>query len=161
MSTTRIPPGYVPMPLGPDFNSILGPFYGGVFEAGLRMGTRLDARHLNALGTAHGGAVAAIADMQGLLVQQIAGYTDRVTPTVSLSIDFIGRSQADDWLDIRPRLLKATRSLLFCESHLFANDELIARSSAVFKIGPVTSVPWATLGTFFADRFPGSVPVAR
>lgn len=159
-----VPPGYLPLPLGTDdFNAVLGPFYGAAFEDGIRLGVRLAARHLNVFGTAHGGAIAGIADMQGLLVQQISGYSNRLTPTVSLSVDYIGPSAAGEWLDFRPKLLHATRSLLFSETKVHSDGRLVARSSAIFKIGPIADRPFATLGRFFAERFPGSVPdlVAR
>jgi len=154
-----VPAGYQPLPLGAeDFNAVLGPFYGAAFDDGIRLGVRLTARHLNVFGTAHGGAIAAIADMQGLLVQQISGYTNRLTPTVSLTVDYIGPSAKGEWLDFRPTLLHATGSMLFSETKVHSNGRLVARSSAIFKIGPIADRPFATLGRFFAERFPGSVP---
>jgi uncharacterized protein (TIGR00369 family) len=154
----QVPNGYIPLPLGPDFNGHLGPFYGAAFPDGIRLGTRLLEHHLNAFGTAHGGAIAAIADLTGLLVQQMSGHTDRATLTVSLTIQYLDRSFHGEWMNLRPTLLGATKSLLFTKSGVYADDRLVAQSTAIFRIGSVTKVPFATLGHFFADNFPGSVP---
>lgn len=158
MTEQAVPPGYLLLPTGGHFHAQIGPFYGVAFKDGIRMGIRLAEKHLNPFGTAHGGAIAAFADMQGMLAQQLSGYVTHSTPTISLSVDYIGRSEAGEWMDFRPTLLRATRSLLFTETKIHSDDRLVARSSAVFKIGERTDVAFATLGRFFADNFPGSVP---
>jgi len=153
-----VPDGYVPLPVGQDFNAVIGPLYGASFPEGIRLGVRLMYRHLNALGTAHGGVIAAIADLTGLLMQQMSGYTGRMTPTISLNVQYLAPSAVGEWMDLRPTLVRATRTMLFSESGIYADDRLVARSNAIFRIGATTTVPFATLGHFFADTFPGSVP---
>jgi len=157
MTTFDVPDGYVPLPLGNDFNGHIGPIYGAAFGTGIRLGLRLTSKHLNALGTAHGGVIAAIADLTGLLVQQISGYTGRMTPTISLNVQYLAASSVGQWMDLRPKLLRATKTMLFSESGIYADDRLVAQSNAIFRIGAATDVPFATLGHFYSCTFPGSV----
>jgi acyl-coenzyme A thioesterase PaaI-like protein len=53
--------------------------------------------------------------------------------TLTLSLDYVAIARNGAWLNIRPRVLKAGRSIGFVESLIFADEEVVARASATFK----------------------------
>jgi acyl-coenzyme A thioesterase PaaI-like protein len=53
--------------------------------------------------------------------------------TLSLSVDYVAVGRQGAWLDIRPRVLKAGRTIGIIDTLIFADEEVIARASATFK----------------------------
>ena len=71
---------------------MLGPFFYGPVESGFVIGLRVDERHGNARGAAHGGFLLTLADIA-------LGYTAAASDdpplqltTISISADFVGRA---------------------------------------------------------------------
>src|ERR1700723_298930 len=83
------PQGYKLLPTGVGFNQLLGSVYGRLKDGRLTLGMRISPRHLNPQQTCHGGVLASFADMQGYVAQREAGLTDQITPTISLSVDYL------------------------------------------------------------------------
>jgi uncharacterized protein (TIGR00369 family) len=106
----------------------------GVVALGIRVGTQ----HCNARGFLHGGVIAALADnamgfsyMATLLRSDPEASASAVT--LSLSLDYAAIARAGAWLHIRPRVLKAGRSIGFVEALILADEKVVARASATFK----------------------------
>ena len=84
----------------------------------------------------HGGALAAFADISAT----VAAWSGAEVPdklrgvTVSLNVDFVTPAHGVDVV-ARATVTKRGRSLSFCDVVMTAEDELVARASAVYKVG--------------------------
>lgn len=98
-----------------------------------RLGLWIGRQHCNARGLLHGGVISALADnAMGLsCVLQIENVS---ALTVNLALDFLHVGKIGQWLDFRARPAKLGRTLSFADARIFADDELIARASATFRI---------------------------
>jgi len=83
------PEGFRLLPTGGGFNCLFGAVYGCVIEDRLVLGFRVSPRHLNPHNTCHGGVLATFADMMAYAAQWEAGLLYTLTPTISLSTDFL------------------------------------------------------------------------
>jgi len=99
--------------------------------------------HVNSRGFVHGGLISALADnAMGLSCGEAlraAGSETAGLVTVNLSLDFVGSSEVGQWLEIRPTVIRAGRSLCFASALVMADDGVCARASAVFKASFKTS----------------------
>ena len=143
------PQGYKLLPTGVGFNQLLGSVYGRLQDGRLTLGMRISPRHLNPQQSCHGGVIASFADMQAYVAQREAGVMNNITPTVHMSIDYLGPVLLGDWLEGDTTLLKATRNLLFCQTIAKVDEKPVFRSSGIFKIGPISNFAGATLNDFF------------
>lgn len=143
-----IPDGFVPLFRTSPFLDLLGPFYQRTEGENLIVGLRIAEQHTNARQTAHGGVLAALADIalgynaSFLGVEKKAGAIPTVPmTTANLSIDFVGRAREGDWVEARVDIQKVGRHLAFANAYLFVGQERIARASAVFAITPRDAGP--------------------
>jgi acyl-coenzyme A thioesterase PaaI-like protein len=104
----------------------------------LRLGLVADTPHANSRGFVHGGLITALADnAMGLLCGEevrTLGHEVSGLLTVSLAVDFVGSAKIGQWLEFRPELVRAGRSLCFGSAMVVADEAACARASAVFKV---------------------------
>jgi len=98
-----------------------------------RMCMLVQAHHCNALGSIHGGAMATFADGQAGAVSDYTAGTSAHTPTVTLTIDYIGSTPEGSWLVMDVTLLRTTRTLIFTQAVLSVDGRTVARSSAIYR----------------------------
>jgi uncharacterized protein (TIGR00369 family) len=134
---TSIPEGFAPLPLNFGFIGANGPLYGKREPDGrLRLGFRVEERHCNPMGMAHGGMLVTFADMQlpfGIRFQ--GGLPDNFLPTINLSVDFLGPAKLGAWVEGETEVLRRTRNLAFAQCQVTADGEPAIRASGIFKIG--------------------------
>lgn len=96
-------------------------------------GFQADASHSNAIGTVHGGVLASLLD-QAIAVD--AWNTANRQPTVTLQMDirFVTAARAGDLLEASTTLRHGTRSMLFMDAEIHADDRLVATATSVMKI---------------------------
>ena len=109
------------------------PLYSKQTETAVLLGLRARPAHANSRGFVHGGLIAALADNAmglscGQILEGVAGLV-----TVGLSVDFIATARLGQWLEIRPVVLKAGRTLSFCAATIHADETLCARANATFQ----------------------------
>lgn len=110
------------------------PIYARRAAGGVNLGIRASGAHANSRGFVHGGLISALADnAMGLSCGQSVDNTSGLV-TVSLSVDFVGSAKVGQWLEIRPDVVKAGRTLCFATALVLADDVVCARASAVFKV---------------------------
>jgi acyl-coenzyme A thioesterase PaaI-like protein len=116
---------------------------GGIVEIGLIIGRS----HRNSRGFLHGGVIAALADnAMGLSYHDTRvkllgeGKAPKSGLTVTLSIDFLSTARSGAWLQVTPRVLRAGKVTGFVDATITADDEIIARASAIF-LSITTSKP--------------------
>ncbi len=132
-----IPPGFHPVQAGGPFIAANGPLYW-LHEPGVtRLGLRVQQRHVNPLGHLHGGMMASFCDMLIPLAvhRQNPELRRRFLPTISLQIDYLAPAPLGCWIEGTAELLRATRSLVFAQGLVTADNVTCARVSGVFKIG--------------------------
>ena len=64
----------------------------------------------------------------GLSLDGIAGLV-----TVGLSLDYLSTARLDQWLEIRPVVLRTGKNLSFCAATIHADEALCARANATFR----------------------------
>ena len=137
-SHPAIPSGFRPLSADSGFIGVNGPLY--LLHQGedVRLGLRVEPRHVNPMGNLHGGMMASFCDMLLPLSvhYQDAALADRFLPTISLQIDYLAPSPLGCWLEGTAQLLRATRSMVFAQGLVTADGVPCARASGVFKLGP-------------------------
>jgi uncharacterized protein (TIGR00369 family) len=132
MSTDDVPEGFERHTRRSALTDPWEPIYARRLEREIRLGFRGAAPHVNSRGFIHGGLICALADNAmglscGLQLPDISGLV-----TVSLSVDFVGTARIGQWIEIRPEVVKAGKSLCFARALVMADDAICARASGVF-----------------------------
>jgi uncharacterized protein (TIGR00369 family) len=133
---SAIPAGFQPFAYSSAFLDAVGPLYqGAAVDGSLILGLRIEARHCNRRGFAHGGLLVTLADL-------VLGYSlgsaggQRGLVTVNLTTDFAGAAQIGQWVEARADVQKATGSLAFANCYVTADGKRIVRASGIFKAPP-------------------------
>ena len=113
------------------------PLYSKRTDNAVIIGLRLARPHTNSRGLIHGGLIAALADnAMGLSCGvRLEGGGSRLV-TVSLAIDFIGTAQIGQWLAVETDVIKTGGTLCFTQSLIKADEVVIARANATFRVVP-------------------------
>ena len=128
-----IPEGFTPLQRGSGpFLAALGPLYSRQEPAGMVIGLRIEEKHLNTRGVAHGGMLVTFADSALGIVLALAQDPPRPMATVSLTADFAEAGRAGDWLEARVDVQKLGRRLAFASCHLWVRGKRILRTSGIF-----------------------------
>ena len=131
-TSDRAPTGFIAIQARPGYSSAFGTVY--LDPEGHRLGFRVRAQHLNPFGSVHGGALSTFADMQVVAISEHEnGWPVVHCPTVSLSIDYIGSTPLDAWVEASVQLLKRTRTLIFTQALLSVDGALVARSHGIYR----------------------------
>lgn len=122
----------------PTFNSHIGNLYVKRGEKGARdefvMGFRVHQHMCNPAGGLHGGMMMTVADLVGAMGGGTLAGLRKFLPTVNMTFDFVAPAKVGDWVEGRPELVRATRSLLFTNIYLTVGEEKILRASSICKI---------------------------
>jgi uncharacterized protein (TIGR00369 family) len=136
MTSRDIPEGFErqtrPSPLTDPWE----PIYSKHTPDAIILGLRLATAHTNARGFAHGGLIAALTDkaMGHSCGHKMRGAHSLVT--VGMSIDFISSAQVGQWLMVETDVIKTGSTLCFAQSLIKADDVVIARANATFRVVP-------------------------
>lgn len=109
------------------------PLYSRRTQEAVQIGLRAAPAHANSRGFVHGGLISALADNAMGLSCGVALEAGANLVTVSLCVDFIATARLGQWLEIRPVVLKAGRTLSFCTASVHADGALCARANATFR----------------------------
>ena len=131
---SNVPDGFEPMSRSSPFADLVGPIYQKRKGRELLIAIRAEQKHCNLRGHVHGGVIGTLADIA--MGYSTAFSTEPPTPmvTVNLSIDFSGKADQGDWIEIHTDVQKIGRSLAFASCQFHVGATRIARASAVFSI---------------------------
>ena len=122
----------------PTFNSHIGNLYVRRGEKGTRdefvMGFRVHQHMCHPAGGLHGGMMMTVADLVGAMGGGTLAGLRKFLPTVNMTFDFVAPAKVGDWVEGRPELVRATRSLLFTNIYLTVGEVKILRASSICKI---------------------------
>jgi len=142
-----IPQGFEPHFRKSPFTDPWEPLYSKKAEKAVIMGLRLAKAHTNARGLIHGGLIASLADnSMGYSCAQAMGWTTSFV-TVTLSVDFVGSAKIGQWLAAECEVIMTGSTLCFAQSLIKADDVVIARASAAFRVVPKPKEWAADAGT--------------
>jgi len=131
-----IPDGFEPHFRKSPLTDPWEPLYSKRTEKAVVMGLRLAKPHTNARGLIHGGLIAALADnAMGYSCAQATGWTTTFV-TISLAVDFIGSAGIGQWLAVESDVIKTGSTICFAQSLIKADDVVIARANATFRVVP-------------------------
>ena len=136
MTSTDIPDGFAPHLRKSPLTDPWEPLYAKRTERAVVLGLRLAKPHTNGRGLIHGGLIAALADnaMGHSCAQMMGGASSLVT--ISLAVDFVGTAEIGQWLAVESEVIKTGRTICFAQSLIKANDAVVARANASFRVVP-------------------------
>jgi uncharacterized protein (TIGR00369 family) len=136
MTTTGIPEGFEPQSRRSPLTDPWEPIYSKQTPDAIILGLRLATPHTNARGFAHGGLIAALTDkaMGHSCGHKMRGVHSLVT--VSMSIDFLSSAQIGQWLTVETDVIKTGSTICFAQCLVRADDVIIARANATFRVVP-------------------------
>jgi uncharacterized protein (TIGR00369 family) len=129
---SSVPEGFARIERGGHFLASLGPLYAKKTESGLVVAMRIEEKHLNTRGIAHGGMLVTLAD--SALGIAVATHTDppRSFVTVNLSVDFIASAHEGDFVEAHVDVEKVGARLAFATCFLQVGKRRVLRASGVF-----------------------------
>ena len=115
------------------FLHLIGPLWQRVVDGTHEYALATEDKHHNRRGLVQGGLVMTLADRSsGMMARVVA---DRPTlATIQMDTLFIDSARIGELLVSRPRVIRATRSLIFTTTEVTADDRTVASASGVFKI---------------------------
>ncbi|WP_445571829.1 PaaI family thioesterase [Pseudomonas sp. E102] len=129
-----IPQDFKPLFRSSPFLDLLGPFYYRENSEGFTIGIRVEERHTNARGLAHGGLFMALADIALGYSAAFSKDPPLKLVTTTLTADFAGSAKIDDWLEAVVDIQKTGSRLVFANSYISVGDERVVRASASFLV---------------------------
>lgn len=124
-----VPDGFEPPERASAFGDLIGPIFEGA-DDGSR-GFRVEAKHANNAGIAHGGMLMSLADMT--LGRTVRDATGGPGVTVRMVSDFHAPARLGDWVEGHGRATRVTRTMVFAEAEVRANGRLILSASGIFR----------------------------
>lgn len=136
MTMPAIPENFEPHFRKSPFTDPWEPLYSKKTANAVTIGLRLAKQHTNARGLIHGGLIAALADnAMGYGCAQAMGWTSSLL-TISLAVDFIGSAQIGQWLAVEGEAIRTGSTICFAQGLITADDAIIARANATFRVVP-------------------------
>jgi uncharacterized protein (TIGR00369 family) len=140
-AAATVPPGFEPLRRGGPYAAALGPLYlrhDGSGD-GIVIALRVEQRHTNMRGIAHGGMLASLADCALGIGLAIACDGRHSFVTVNLSNDFLDAARPGDWLEGHVEVQRIGRRMAFANGWLQVGEKRILRTSGVFAtMDPLT-----------------------
>jgi uncharacterized protein (TIGR00369 family) len=115
------------------FIQLIGPFWQRLVEGSYEYALPTEDKHHNRRGLVQGGVLMTFADRTcGMTARQVTGKTTMAT--AQLDVHFVEAGKIGELLVSRPRVVRATRSLIFVSTEVTVDKRVIAMANGVFKI---------------------------
>lgn len=116
------------------FNLFSGPFYRLPDEDAVRRFAfvALD-KHMNAVGTVHGGLLMTFADIAMGRTSRLATGAPSCS-TVALNCDFMGPGRLGELIEIRVRVTRKTRTLVFLAGDVSCGERALMSAAGLWRI---------------------------
>ncbi|WP_341898578.1 PaaI family thioesterase [Ferrovibrio terrae] len=101
--------------------------------AGSAYGLLAEERHTNSRGVVHGGMLMTLADH--VLGWMVWDAVERAAcATVSLNNQFIAAVKPGDFIEMRGRIVRQTRSLIFIQGTATVNEKVVLTAEGIWKV---------------------------
>jgi acyl-coenzyme A thioesterase PaaI-like protein len=115
------------------FIALVGPLWHRVVNDVHEYALIAEDKHHNRRGVVQGGVLMTFADRtSGMTARYVSGKTSLAT--VQFDTQFVDAAKIGEILISKPRVVRATRSLIFMTTELTAGEHCVAMASGVFKI---------------------------
>jgi acyl-coenzyme A thioesterase PaaI-like protein len=115
------------------FLNLVGPLWQRMVDGEPEYALVAQDKHHNRRGMVQGGLLMTFADRAcGMAARFVSGRPTMAT--VQLDVHFVDAGKIGETLMTRPRVIRATRSLVFVTTEVKANDRTIVTANGVFKI---------------------------
>jgi acyl-coenzyme A thioesterase PaaI-like protein len=115
------------------FLSLVGPLWQRLVDGEHEYAIEAQDKHHNRRGLVQGGLLMTFADRScGMTARYVSGR--QTLATVQMDTHFVDSGKIGEILISKPRVVRATRSLIFLTTEVTANERCIAMASGVFKI---------------------------
>ena len=116
------------------FLAVVGPVWVRRQDMPPTFGVRIEQRHTNTGGTAHGGFLVALADLAlGQGVRAAVGHDLRLV-TAGLSVDFARPVRVGDWVQAQADIQHQSRRTVFASCYLVSHGHRVVRASGIFTV---------------------------
>jgi uncharacterized protein (TIGR00369 family) len=132
----NVPEGFKQVERGGPFLRSLGPVYLKKEGDQAIVGFRIEERHLNTRGIAHGGMLVTLADSALGIVLALSLTPPQPMVTVNLTADFADSAHLGDWVEAHVDIQKVGIRLAFANCYLRVATRRILRASGVFARMP-------------------------
>ena len=136
-ASNRLPEGAEDISTG-GFNRFSGPFYrlpdeGTGEDKVRRFAFVVLEKHMNSAGSVHGGLLMTFADIAMSRTSRLATGAKSCS-TVSLSCDFMAAGKLGEAIEIRVRVSRQTRTLVFLSAVVFSGERVLMNASGLWRI---------------------------
>ena len=115
------------------FLQLIGPLWQRLVDGVHEYALIAEDKHHNRRGLVQGGLLMTFADRScGMTARYVSGRP--TLATVQMDTHFVDSGKIGEILISKPRVVRATRSLIFLTTEVTANERCIAMASGVFKI---------------------------
>ncbi|HEX6958573.1 MAG TPA: PaaI family thioesterase [Ferrovibrio sp.] len=115
------------------FTQLVGPVWAKREAEGSAYGFLAEERHTNSRGVVHGGMLMTFVDHGlGWIVWDLVEH--RACATVSLNTQFVAAVKPGDWVELRGRLVRQTRSLIFIQATVTVAERTVLVADGIWKI---------------------------
>ena len=115
------------------FMHLIGPLWERLVNGELEFALITDDKHHNRRGLVQGGVLMTFADRTcGMTARFVTGKPTMAT--AQLDVHFVESGKIGEILVSRPRVVRATRSLIFMSTEITVDKRVIAMANGVFKI---------------------------
>ncbi|TRZ65273.1 MAG: PaaI family thioesterase [Rhodocyclaceae bacterium] len=140
MNSTGLPPipeGFKLLNRGGPFIAMLGPLYYRKQEQGNSIiALRIEDKHLNIRGIAHGGMLVTLADSALGIALSMSRTPPQPMVTVNLTTDFVDSAHPGDWVEAHVDIQRVGKRMAFANCYLHVGEKRILRASGVFALMP-------------------------
>jgi uncharacterized protein (TIGR00369 family) len=130
----QVPPGFERLQRGGPFVAALGPLYCRRDGGDVVIAMRIEQRHTNMRGIAHGGMLASLADCALSMGIALSCDDKHSVVTVNLSTDFVEAAHPGDWVEGHIDIQRIGQRFAFANCYLQVGDKRILRASGVFAV---------------------------
>ena len=117
------------------FIQLIGPMWQREINGELEFALPTEDKHHNRRGLVQGGVLMTFADRTcGITARHVMGKQTMAMATVQLDVHFVESGKIGEMLISRPRVVRATRSLVFVSTEVTVGKRCIAMANGVFKI---------------------------
>jgi len=134
MIPADVPEGFSPLFRSSPFLDVIGPLFSQGAGEDLVIGLRIDSKHANARGFAHGGVLSTLADIALGYTMEAASKKSVSLVTANLTLDYAGSAKVGDWVEAEVDIQKIGSRLAFANAYLSVVSKRIVRASAVFLV---------------------------
>lgn len=138
-SIIDVPVGFVPANFSPGFLDHSGPYFLKDGPGNSIVGCRILDRHMNYLGSAHGGVLATLADVALSLAVYVSEKPNLPVSTVSMTTNFLSAARLGEWVEATGSIDRIGRNLAYASGSIWCVDRKLMTMSAVFNVSHPTS----------------------